>query len=264
MRLAVITDQIDADLEHAARVADRLGIRSLELRRVGDANVAGLSAPARARVRELLAAGGFQCCGIASAFLKCAPDHDDSDTLERALEAARDLGAPHVRCFSWWRLPHPGTAQPYLLSVLQRASERAREAGVRLLLENEPACNVGTGAEAAWYLRRIPSEAFGLIWDPGNEARLGSSPFPAGYGAVRGRVAHVHVQDLTPEQTWTVAGEGVCDWAGQLAALAADGYSSALSIETHHQAEKGGGEPATMRAVAAIRRLCTAAGISLR
>ena len=264
MRLAVITDEIDPDLERAARVADRLGIRALELRRVGDANIADLPAPARARVRELLAAGGFECCGIASAFLKCDPDHDDSDTLERALEAAHDLGAPHVRCFSWWRLPHAGTAQPYLLSVLQRAAERARGAGVRLLLENEPACNVASGAEAAWYLQRIPSEAFGLIWNPGNEAMVGSAPFPAGYRAVRGRVAHVHVQDVTPERAWTVVGEGVCDWPGQLAALAADGYSSALSIETHHELETGGGESTAMRAVAAMRRLCAEAGISLR
>jgi sugar phosphate isomerase/epimerase len=245
-------------------VADRVGIRALELRMVGDANVADLPAPARVRVRELLAAGGFECCGIASAFLKCDPDHDDSDSLERALEAAHELGAHHVRCFSWWRLPYPGTAQPYLLSVLQRAAERAREAGVRLLLENEHACNVATGAEAAWYLERVPSEAFGLIWDPGNEAMLGSSPFPAGYQAVRGRVAHVHVKDVTADREWKVAGEGVCDWPGQLAALAADGYAGALSVETHHRLDEGGAEAATLRAVAALRRLCDEAGISLR
>jgi len=264
MRLAVITDEIDPGLEHAARVADRLGIRALELRTVGDANVADLPSSARARVREILAAGGFECCGIASAFLKCDPDHDDGDVLERALEAAQELGAPHVRCFSWWRLPYPGTAQPYLLSVLRRATERAREAGVRLLLENEHDCNVATGAEAAWYLQRVPSDFFGLIWDPGNHAMLDSSPFPAGYAAVRERVAHVHVKDLRPDRGWTVAGDGVCDWPGQLGALAADGYAGALSVETHHQAETGGGEAATMRAVAALQQLCAEAGISLR
>jgi L-ribulose-5-phosphate 3-epimerase len=264
MRLAVITDEIDRDLEHAARVADRLGIRALELRTVGGANVADLTPAARARVRELLAGGGLECCGIASDYLKCDPDHDEGDVLERALEAARELGAPHVRCFSWWRLPHPGTAQPYLLSVLQRAAERAREAGIRLLLQNQPECNVGTGPEAAWYLERLPSAHFGLAWDPGSQARLGLAPFPAGYAAVRGRVGHVRVTDLAADGGWTLPGDGVCDWPGQLAALAEDRFAGALAVETHHQAETGGGEAATMRAVARLQQLCAGAGISLR
>lgn len=263
MRLAVITDEIDRDLEHAARVADRLGIRALELRTVGDVNVADLTPAARARARGLLDAGGLECCGIASDYLRCDPDHDHGDVLERALQAARELGAPHVSCFSWWRLPHPGTAQPYLLSVLQRAAERAREARVRLLLQNEPGCNVATGPEAAWYLARMPSDCFGLAWDPAGQARLGVAPFPAGYAAVRRRVGHVRVSDLGADGRWTAAGNGVCDWPGQLAALAGDGYAGALAVATHHQAEAGGGE-ATMRAVARLQQLCAGAGISLR
>jgi L-ribulose-5-phosphate 3-epimerase len=259
MRLAVVTDEIDVALDAAARVAAELGIRGLELRTVDGVNVVDLDPGGVRRVRDVLRAGGFDCTGIASPFLKCNPDEEQDGILERALHVAAELDAPFVRCFSWWRESQPDALRPRLLPVLQQAAARCREAGIPLLLENEHACNIATAQEAAWYLERAPDLA--LIWDPGNHAWLGTPPFPAGYEAVRGRIGHVHVKDVADGPTWVVAGEGVCDWPAQVKALAADGYRGALSIETHiHEPSPAA---ASRSAVKALRAVAVGTGVSL-
>src|SRR2546422_4720507 len=49
-----------------------------------------------------------------------------------------------------------------------------------LVLENEPACNTATGAEAAKVLGAVPSPNLMLNWDPGNAAEQDEKPYPDG------------------------------------------------------------------------------------
>lgn len=142
------------------------------------------------------------------------------------MNVAHLLGAPVVRAFSFWRVPDPASVREEVVKALAEAVERVQEAGLKPALENEHECNVGAGAEAGWILGRISSPAFGLIWDPGNEAMLGSEPFSGGYSHVRGRVTHLHLKDVDVEGNWTKVGTGIIDYPGQLRALAEDGYGA--------------------------------------
>ena len=55
----------------------------------------------------------------------------------------------------------------------------ARNSNVILLLENEMACNTGTGEEAVEVLKAIPNKNFMLNWDPGNAATFpDNTPYP--------------------------------------------------------------------------------------
>ena len=192
-----------------------------------------------------------------------ASREEQRDVLERALKVARLLGAPVVRAFSFWRVPDPASVRGEVVRVLSEAVERTQEAGLELGLENEHECNVGTGAETRWVLDLIPSPSFGVIWDPGNEAMMGSEPFPGGYSHVQGRVTHVHLKDVDDEGNWTKVGTGIIDYPGQLRALAEDGYAGVLSLETHYEIPGGGLGGATRESVAAIRTLCEQAGVKL-
>jgi L-ribulose-5-phosphate 3-epimerase len=280
MYLSVITDEVSPDLEHALSVCEELGIRAVELRVVGETNVVSHGEESLARIQGSLRERGFGVCAIAAPLFKChlsgdgpprgetysaAPATRDEqwEILESSLEVARMLGAPLVRAFSFWRLPDPASAREEVAGVLAGAVARVEAAGLALALENEHECNVGTGAEAGWVLDRIPSPAFGAIWDPGNEATMGSEPFPMGYGHVRGRVFHVHLKDVDENGDWTKIGTGVIDYPGQLRALAKDGYVGALSIETHYSLPAGGREGATRESVAAVRTICERAGVEL-
>ncbi len=280
VRLSVITDEISQDLEYALGVCADLGIRAVELRAVGGANIVSQDQGSLRRIKAILADGDFDVCAISSPFLKChlyedgapqgamhfatlASREEQWGILERSHEVARLLGAPVVRAFSFWRIQNPEEVRDEVADVLSEAARRTESAGLKLGLENEHTCNVGTGEEAGWMLGHINSQSFGVIWDPGNEAMLGSRPFPDGYDHIRGRIAHVHLKDVDEKGNWVKVGTGVIDYPGQLHALAEDGYAGVLSLETHYEDSDGGPEEATRESVTALRELCRRAGVDL-
>ena len=211
-RLAVITDEISEDLAHALAVCTEIGISDVELRSIDGTSIVDHTEARLTEIAAMLADGGFQVVNIASPFLKTHIGEDASpignvhsatartreqhwDVLKRSLEIADMLDAPMVRAFSFWRVEQPESVREDILATLATATAIAKEAGKILGLENEHACNIGSGIEAAWYLERIPDSALGLIWDPGNIAALGQLPDRAQYNAIAARIAHVHVKD---------------------------------------------------------------------
>ncbi len=76
-----------------------------------------------------------------------------------------------------------------------------------------------------------------LVWDAANAYVAGEIPFPDGYRKLPvDRIAHVHAKDCYldgPKPIWGPVGACNVDWKGQFAALLADGYSGAVSLETH-------------------------------
>ncbi len=281
MRLSIITDEISQDFPHALRVCRELGVATVELRRVEDKEIVEHDAASLARLRSLLRDQGLRVCCIASPFLKCSLWQETAltarseeqmrewDILQRSFEVAALFEAPLVRTFSFLRVPDPQTVSPLLLEVLSEAVRRTEAAGLKLVLENEHACNIATGEEAGQLLQRLRSPAFGITWDPGNEAYIGSDPFPAGYQHVRGRVLHMHVKDaIFPrdapgQRRFVKMGTGSIDYVGQFRALAADGYNGTLSLETHYQHPEGGREQATRESFAVLRQMLQQAGVAL-
>ncbi len=111
MKLAVITDEIDADLGHALDVMAEYGVQGAELRQLWDKNIAEAPREYWQRAKDLLDARGMQVVGIASPFYKCdlpgvepegpaGPLHsasarglgDQIALLERCMEAADFFG----------------------------------------------------------------------------------------------------------------------------------------------------------------------------
>ncbi len=281
-RLGVITDEITDDFDHALAVCAALEIREIELRSLWGKSIVDHDETTVGRIADAIDKGGFSVVAIASPFLKCAINDDPAstgnthsaketsrdeqwDVLDRSLTVAQRLNAPIVRTFSFWRVENPESVRDEIVEVLTEATARVNAAGKLLGLENEHACNIATGAESAWVLDRIPDRTLGLIWDPGNEAALGSEPFPDGYNAVRDRIHHVHLKDAASymhNAAFTTIGEGVIPYEDQFRALVADGYDGVLSIETHFKIE-GDGEAATRTCVAGVRRLAEQAGLAL-
>jgi L-ribulose-5-phosphate 3-epimerase len=283
LRLSIVTDEISEQLKHALAVCRDLQVNTVELRKVDGKNIVEHDRASLLRIKSLLRAGNFNVCSIASPFLKCPVwDEHSNETaaastqkqewhiLQRSFELADLFEAPLVRTFSFMRLPNPTTARLMLLPVIAEAVRRTEEAGLKLVIENEHACNIATGEETGWLLQHIPSPAFGVNWDPGNEAMLDSQPFPAGYQHVRKRVLHMHVKDvghqlIDAQQTnhYVKVGAGIIDYVGQFRALAEDGYQGTLSLETHYIHPTGGRELATRESMAGLRTLLRVAGVTL-
>lgn len=292
IHLSVITDEISDDFEHALDVAAEYGLRYVELRQVGKTNAASLSPDEIERVKKSLARRGMQVAAIAGPVFKCnlyadkekgsgdTFQHRADETIEAHVEhlkgsirAAQALGAGIVRTFAFWR---QGEVTDRVIADI---AERLRAvlpivaaAGLKLGLENENSCYIGSGEESARVLRLIPDPHLGLIWDAGNAYHLGEVPFPTGYRAVTeavgaARIFHVHLKDgrrepATGKRAYCRFGDGEIDFAGQWQALLADGYAGIMSLETHWRHPSGGKEQASRECLAAIRDLTRRLGLA--
>jgi len=168
---------------------------------------------------------------------------DQPRLSKRAFEIAEMTGARIIRVFSYWRTTDPERCVDQIVAALKDLADRAAERGLIIGLENEQACNAGTGAETGRVLAALDHPALKAIWDPANASILGEIPFPDGYSKVpASRIVHVHAKDCVVSDykpTWGPLGEMGIDWRGQLAALKRDGYQGAISLETHWRGSDG-------------------------
>lgn len=266
-KVAVINDEISQDFDHACSVAAHdFGLKWIELRGMWNKNLTELDAAQIAEARKILAKYDLRVTDIASPLFKSdwpgAPPskqserrdqfHADFDfkqqdaLLEHCIELAKSFDTDRIRCFDFWRLDDVRPYRQAINDKLRQAAQRCAKSNLILVLENEMSCNTATGEEAAATLAAVTESNFMLNWDPGNAATFPDSmPFPKGYDLLpKQRIGHCHaknvVRKLDGKWEWAPVGTGVVDWAGQLKALARDGYRHAVSLETHW---RGAGTP---------------------
>ena len=262
-RTAAITDEFSPDLETALRGMAAVGMTGAELRLISGRNMIDLDDREVDRVRATVQAHGMTVVSLASPLLKCVlPDAPPLDTriehdvfgspytyedqprlTRRAFEVAERAGAGIIRVFSYWRTVEPERCFPAAAAALHELAEEAAKRGVVIGLENEQACNAGTGDEAARLLALVEHPSLKALWDPANASILGEIPYPDGYRRLPpARIAHVHAKDCIVSDhkpTWGAVGEMGVDWKGQIAALRRDGYSGWISLETHWTGPNG-------------------------
>src|SRR5919106_4800160 len=215
--IAAITDEFSpTDLEAALDGMGAVGMTGAELRVIGGKNTIELTDDEIDRVRKTIEGRGMRIISLASPLLKCVlPDSPPLDTrvqhdvfgspytfedqprlTRRALDIAERVGAKIVRVFSYWRTEEPERCFEAVGAALHDLAEAASKRGLIIGLENEHACNVGTGDEAARVLATIDHPALKLVWDPANASLLGETPYPDGYRRIPpARIVHVHAKD---------------------------------------------------------------------
>ena len=263
-RVSVINDEISQDFGHVCEVASHeFGMGWIELRSMWKKNIVSLDEKEVVEANRLLDKFNLKVTDIASPLFKVdwpgAPKskyseaksfnasftlNEQDEVLDRAIEMAKAFKTDRVRCFDFWRIEDQAPYRAAINDKLRDAAAKAEKKGIILVLENEPACNTATGAEAAKVLSAVQSKSFLLNWDPGNAAAQGETPYPNGYNLLpKERIGHCHCKDTVKKGNgydWAPVGGGMIDWAGQFKALKRDGYSFAVSLETHWS---GGGTP---------------------
>lgn len=256
-KLGIITDEVTQDFERALDFLGQYSLTYCELRELWDKNIVNLSPAELARAKQMIQKRSLRVSAIASPVFKYNlpempareekrdtfhanfTDRDTEDLLSKVFELARLFGTKQIRIFSYWRVDNPGEAYPYVRARLLEAAARAARQGMTLLLENEPACNIGTGKELGRIIRDLNSPHLRGLWDPGNAAVLGEIPYPDGYREVRGLFSHMHCKDVkkdphTGKLSWAPVGAGGVDYPGQIQALREDNYRGTMSLETHY------------------------------
>jgi len=153
------------------------------------------------------------------------------ETQQKSIRAAQILGCDKVRIFAFLRTAEPEKVMPRIYDVLGPMVKVAEKEGIKLLLENEVACNVATCAELAAAMKAITSKAFGINWDPLNGHHMKEEVFPHGYAL------------LPKKKLWNVQVKGksilkefpndYLDWAAIYSALEKDGYTGTIGLECH-------------------------------
>ncbi|MFZ3201968.1 MAG: TIM barrel protein [Candidatus Acidiferrales bacterium] len=264
-RLGVINDEITQDFDRACAVASReFGMDWIELRSMWNKNVLHLDSKEVTEARGILEKYKLRVTDISSPLFKVdwpgapaskfSPQRDQfsadftydqqDEVLERSIELAKAFRTDRVRCFDFWRLDDPAPYRAAINAKLLDAAGKMGKEGIILLLENEPACNTATAAEAARTLADVKSPYLMLNWDAGNAASCGEDVFPHGYGLLpKDRIGHCHCKDVIKTSkgyVWAAMGTGIIDWVGQFKALKRDGYHHAVNLETHW---RGAGTP---------------------
>jgi L-ribulose-5-phosphate 3-epimerase len=281
--LGIISDEIGDDFERSCRLIRDWGMTLVELRTLWGTNVLELSEDALARARDAIREHGLRVSAIASPVFKSPLDGKPRQVaadfalegvesfeaqfalLDRTLELCRYFEAGMARVFTFWREPWHGHLAQRIAEKLAEAAMRAQPAGIRLVVENEPVCSVGSGWQLGALDAQLQSvaedhlDAIGLLWDPGNALAAGEPrPYPDGYRSLDpARIAHVHLKDALiderGEATFVPLGTGAIDYRTQLRALQDDGYAGALVLEPHYRPEGLAREEAARLAVEAAQ-----------
>jgi len=248
-KLAAFTDEVSQDFQTAVNVCEEYGVLGVEIRSVWDKPPHKLTDDDLSRMRGMLADAGIVTACIASPFLKCdlgdAAAYDEHlQILRRCCEMARRMGTGIIRGFTFWRVD--GLTDDQFGQILDGFVEPCRilaGEGMRLGIENEHSCNVGTGAElrrfldALWDRGPEGCQRIGGIWDPANQIfAKAEPPFPDGYNVIKDDIIHVHIKDAAwtgDECVCVEVGTGEIDYPAQFAALKDDGYHGFCSLETH-------------------------------
>jgi sugar phosphate isomerase/epimerase len=284
-KIAVITDEISQDFDHACSVAaNDFGMEWVELRGMWKKSLFTLTSAEIEEARGILAKYDLRVTDIGSPLFKVdwpdAPvskgraNHEkqsadatfkqQDEVLEKSIELAKIFKTDRVRGFDFWRLDDQAPYRAAINAKLSEAADKLGKQGIIFVLENEMACNTGSGTEAAKVLAAIPNPNLMLNWDPGNAATLDEVTFPDAWNLLpKNRIGHIHCKDAVKNSDgkwgWAPVGKGVINWTAQFKALKKMGYHSGISLETHWH---GGSSPedSTRQSWAGMKAALQAAG----
>jgi sugar phosphate isomerase/epimerase len=283
-QLGILSDEVSADFERACRLIKGWDLQHVELRTMWGKNILDLSESELRQVAEILARYQLAVTAIASPIFKSPRDGQPKavagdfqlagfesfakqlELLERAAVLAKRFGTDKIRVFTFWREAWSEALLDDVSDKLLEAAALAKTLAVRLAVENEPVCIVGTGQELGALLAAIRAKAepavmkhIGVLWDPGNASHGGEErPYPDGYQQLKAaEIIHVHLKDALLDEEGqrqlVPLGEGIIDYHNHFIQLKKDGYDGVLVLEPHYHPEGMSQEDAALICVKAAK-----------
>ncbi|MCK5247473.1 sugar phosphate isomerase/epimerase [Candidatus Bipolaricaulota bacterium] len=285
MKLGVITNGIDNNLEHALRVMNEFELTQAELQFVGDKEVGDLSAAEIDEVGELVTKHNVEVSCISRGIfggMLLGPLTIDSpeykaqiDALRRCISMAKTLDCSLVRVMSFrkemiifgshgadiWNVSVG--AWDKLLELMALPVQIAEEEGVTLVAETGNNAMITSAYLGRRLIDELGTDHLKLLWDPCNSLYCNEPAYPDGYEELcGGYIGHIHLKDSLldiPKATvqCTALGEGhMAPHLEPLAkALKADGYEGAISLESVYRPDGGTFEDGFRASIETMERL---------
>jgi len=243
-KISIVTDEISQDLEECKTFLDDHNLFAVELRCIRDKRVPDIERRDLQILKEWARGRDPVILAVSPGLFKCdVEDHTEirrhlEDTLPRSIEMAVDLEARFLVTFAFHnpnRLPVGHKA----VESLAAAAEACAEAGLPLLMENEPGFLACTAGEIKHLIEAVSHPNLFVNWDPLNSNEFEEADLTKGIREIFPLIRHVHVKNgrlrpgtLLAECCSLRAGE--IDWPAHLRALKALGYTGHLGVETHY------------------------------
>lgn len=267
-KLGVITDGISQEFEHALDVMREHDLRHAELQYLWDTEVGDLDDAQLARADDLLRQYGIQVCCVSrhnfagslvgQTKVGDAAHARQMEALGRCIATAKALDCSLVRIMSFRKemvLFGSGGAETWnvatgawdkLKQLLEPALQVAQREGTTLVVETGNNAMITSAVLARKLIDEMKCEHLRVLWDPGNSLYCAERPYPDGYDALRGILAHLHIKDVRvdiPEATIEQCRFGTGQMAPYFTDLAAslerDGYEGIVSFESVHRPAGG-------------------------
>ncbi len=179
-------------------------------------------------IKQLAAEHGLQ-------LLAMEQPSQEPDVMERAMQAAVEIGIPIINCGPGGKSNEAGSLEQ-VIDSLGKLADRAAHYGVTLCVKAHVGAAVYNTPTTLKVLSAISSPAFGLDMDPSHIHRAGENPVEA-LRAVIKRVKHVHIRDCRGRQAGPgkpeeqANGRGEIDLLGYLRVLHENHYTGPVDLE---------------------------------
>ncbi|MBI2940767.1 MAG: sugar phosphate isomerase/epimerase [Chloroflexi bacterium] len=169
------------------------------------------------------------------ALLAMEQPSQDPVRMERAFQAAVDIGIPIVNCGPGGKTGDEASFQQSIES-LGRLANLAERYGVTLCAKAHVGAAIYDTPTTLRLMQAVTSPAFGIDMDPSHIYRAGENPVEA-IAAVISRVKHVHIRDCKGRQRGPghprdqANGRGDIDLVGYIRVLHEHGYTGPVDLE---------------------------------
>ena len=282
-KLGVITDGISREFEHALSVMNEFGLDQAELQYVWDKEVGDLSDVEISKVKDLVQAHNVDipCLsrhifgGLAVGDLESPAYLAHIEALRRCIDTAKALDCPLVRVMSFrkemilfgshgadeWNVSQG--AWDNLVKLMALPVQIAEEAGITLVVETGNNAMITSAHLGRKLIDTLGTDRLKILWDPCNSLYCNEPAFPDGYESLKGGyLGHLHIKDSViniPKATVQCRALGEGDMASYLediaAALKADNYGGAISLESVYRPDNGTFEDGFRASVNTLKRL---------
>jgi sugar phosphate isomerase/epimerase len=156
---------------------------------------------------------------------------------KRALQLAKDIGAPHITTEPGGHLAAGQTraeAAKIFYDELMPCVEVAEKLDMPLLIEPEPELLIEKFGEYLEFMERIDSPLVGLNFDVGHAYCVGEDP-QDWVAKMASHTKHYHFEDIaaTRVHKHLIPGHGAIDFAATLRAIDKTGYDGWLTVELY-------------------------------
>jgi sugar phosphate isomerase/epimerase len=240
--IGVVTDEVSRNLGEALDLAEGWGMTRFELREGSRARFPAFTKDEIALLDEHVR-GGSRVTAVSPGIFKGHADdrekldHELGHVLPRSLELANRFGCPLLIVFGFERYDgEPVTGRRAAMDAFERAANLAVEAGMTVVIENEPNFWVDRPVDTAELLSEIGHPGLMANWDPANSHWGGFLPTYEEFQVLKRHIGNVHVKDYYPADPaapWRPIGQGETPWSEMLRWVVAETDLTHVTLETH-------------------------------